>query len=61
MQVGEQGPGVVFARVRRPPGEGVEREHVQRVYVGAGVDALAAQLLGRDVGGRARPGAGARE
>ena len=47
MQVGEQRPGLVFARVWGAPGESLEGEHAERVDIRARVEGLAAQLLRR--------------
>ena len=55
MQVRPQRRLLGLAQVRRLAGERVEQHAAQRVDVGARVDALAADLLGRDVAERPDP------
>ena len=53
-------PGHRLALVRQPAGEQLVDHRPQRVEIGAAVDRLAGQLLGRHVAGRAEHQAGAR-
>ena len=57
VEVGPQGRLVALALIRRHAGERVVEHAAQRVDVGARVEALAADLLGRDVAERPDPAA----
>ena len=53
LQAGERGVGVGLAEERHPAGEALVQHEAERVEVGATVEAAAADLLGRQVLGRA--------
>ena len=53
LEPGERGVGVGLAEERHPSGEALVEHEAERVQVGAAVEPLAADLLGRQVLGRA--------
>ena len=53
LQAGQRGVGVGLAEERDPPGEALVEDQPERVEVGAAVELAAADLLGRQVLGRA--------